>query len=54
MSLHRGAFCQFSFWWIYYYGSIKSTGKETDKMHLCALVCQKSMKYKFGLRALAN
>ena len=36
-SLHRGAFCQFPFRWIYYYGSNKSTGKETDKTHLCAL-----------------
>ena len=35
--LHRGAFCQFPFRWIYYYGSNKSTGKETDKTHLCAL-----------------
>ena len=32
--LHRGAFCQSSFWWIYFYGSNKSTGKETDKSHL--------------------
>ena len=37
-ALHRGAFCQFPFWWIYYYGSNKSTGKETGKMHLCAVV----------------
>ena len=35
--LHRGAFCQFTFQWIYYYGSNKSTGKETGKTHLCAL-----------------
>ena len=27
--LHRDAFCQFPFRWIYYYGSNKSTGKET-------------------------
>ena len=26
-----------SFWWIYSYGSNKSTGKETGKTHLCAL-----------------
>ena len=32
---HRDAFCQFSFQWIYYYGSNKSTRKETGKMHLC-------------------
>ena len=29
--LHRGVFCQFPFRWIYYYGSNKSTGNETDK-----------------------
>ena len=33
-ALHRVAFCQSSFRWIYYYG----TGKETGKSHLCALV----------------
>ena len=37
--LHRGAFWHFSFRWIYYYGSNKSSGKETGKTHLCAL-CQ--------------
>ena len=31
--LHRGAICQFTFPWIYYYGSNKSTGKETGKTH---------------------
>ena len=35
--LHRGVFCQFPFRWIYYYGSNKSTGKETGKMHPCAV-----------------
>ena len=35
--MHRGAFYQFSFRWIYYYGSNKSTGKETGKTHLCSL-----------------
>ena len=35
---HRGAFCQFTFRWIYYCHSIKSTGKDTGKMHLCALI----------------
>ena len=35
--LHRGAFCQFPFRWIYYYGSNESTGKEAGKTHLCAL-----------------
>ena len=37
--MHRGAFCQFSFHWIYYYGSNESNGKETGKMHLCAMQC---------------
>ena len=37
VALHRGAFCQFTFRWICYCGSNKSTGKETGKMHLCAL-----------------
>ena len=36
-TLHRGAFFQFPFWWIYYYGSNKSTGKEIGKTHLCAV-----------------
>ena len=36
-ALHRGAFCQFPFRWICYYGSNKSTKKESVKMHLCAL-----------------
>ena len=31
LHFHRGAFCQFPFRWIYYYGSNKSTGKETGK-----------------------
>ena len=35
--LQRGALCQFPFRWIYYYGSNKSTGKETAKTHICAL-----------------
>ena len=35
--MHRGAFCQFPFRWIYYYGSNKSTRKETGKTHLCAM-----------------
>ena len=37
--LHRGAFCQFPFRWIYYYSSNKSTGKKTGKTHLCAQLC---------------
>ena len=36
-TMHRGAFCQFPFRWIYYYGSIKATGKETGKTYLCAM-----------------
>ena len=36
--VHRGAFCQFPFRWIYYYGSNKSTGKKTGKTHLCAVI----------------
>ena len=36
-TVHRGAFFQFPFRWIYYYGSNKSTGKESGKTHLCAL-----------------
>ena len=35
--MHRSAFCQFLFCCIYYYGSNKSTGKETGKMHLCGM-----------------
>ena len=35
--MHRGAFCQFPFRWIYFYGSNKFTGKETGKMHLCTM-----------------
>ena len=37
LTVHRGAFCQFTFWWIYYYGSNESTGKESGKTHLCAM-----------------
>ena len=36
-TVHRGAFCHFPFRWIYYYGSNKSTRKETGKKHLCVL-----------------
>ena len=36
--VHRGAFFQFPLWWIYYYGSNKSTGKETGKRHLYAVI----------------
>ena len=37
--LHRCAFCQFSFWCIYYYGSNNSTRKETGKTHICEVYC---------------
>ena len=37
-SAHRGAFCQFSFRWIHYYGSNKSIGLEIGKSHLFAVV----------------
>ena len=40
--MHRGAFCQFTFRWIYYCHSSKSTGNETGKMHLSAVVRQSS------------
>ena len=36
-TLHRGAFCQFPFRWIYHCHSSKSTGKKTDKTHLCGV-----------------
>ena len=37
-TMHRGAFWQLPFRWIYYCHSSKSTGKETGKTHLCAMV----------------
>ena len=33
--VHRGVFCQFPLWWIYYYDSNEFTGKETGKTYLC-------------------
>ena len=44
-TVHRDAFCQFLFWWIYYCHNSKSTGKETDKTHLCAVVKPNYFKY---------
>ena len=44
--LQRGAFCQFSFRWIYYCHSSKSTGKEIGKMHLCAVYCFVKIRFK--------
>ena len=37
-TVHRGTFCQFSFRWIHSCHSSKSTGNETGKTHLCALL----------------
>ena len=37
-AVHRDAFCQSLFHWIYYCHSSKTTGKETVKTHLCTLV----------------
>ena len=37
-AVHRGAFCQFPFQWIYYCYSSKSTRKKSGKTHLCAVV----------------
>jgi hypothetical protein len=37
LAVDRHAFCQSSFWWIYFYGRYKSTKKETGKLHLCAV-----------------
>ena len=45
--LHRGVFCQFPFRWIYYYGSNKSTRKETGKTPLCALQTLKKLGENF-------
>jgi hypothetical protein len=35
--VYRGVFFQFPFQWIHYYGSNEYIGKETGKMHLCAV-----------------
>ena len=56
-AVHRGAFCQFPFRWIYYYGNNKSTGKETGKMHLCVvctIVCTTALsKNQVDLKMIA-
>ena len=44
--LHRGAFWQFPFRWIYCCHSSKSTGNETGKTHLCALPKQIQFSWK--------
>ena len=36
-AMHKGAFLQFLFRWIYYWHCSKSTRKETGKTHLCAM-----------------
>ena len=50
--LHRGAFCQFPFRWIYYCHSSKSTGKETGKTHLCALHWPEKLTLVFSLKLM--
>ena len=42
-AVHRGAFCQFPFRWIYYCHSSKSNGKKTGKTNLCVLVVYSNM-----------
>ena len=49
-TMHRGAFCQFTFQWIDYYGSNKSTGKETSKLHLC-VQCRMLVLFFVGERS---
>ena len=41
MPLHRGMICQFQVRWVFYYNCSESTGKKTNKTHLCALCRQK-------------
>ena len=47
-SLHRGAFCQFTFRWIYYSHSSKSSGKGTGKTRLFALVFKLYQKMNYA------
>ena len=47
--VHRGAFCQFSFRWIYYYGSNKSIDGNCQ-MHLCSVVKIAIIGWRFGDR----
>ena len=51
---HRGAFCQFSFRWMYYYGSNKANGKETGKTHLCALFAYIAVRWNLDLRKIST
>jgi hypothetical protein len=43
---HNAQWCQFPFRLIYYCGSNKSTGKESGKTHLCALVKDLSQSHQ--------
>ena len=52
-AVHRGAFCQSSFRWIYYYGINKSTGKETGKADLCAVAVVRQLLGKMD-RQISN
>ena len=59
--VHKGAFCPFSFRWIHYYGSNKSTGLENGKSHLRGFmpnshkksltVSNQNVEHKTGLRS---
>ena len=51
-AVHRSAFCQFPFRWIYYYGSNKSTGKEIGKTHLSAVKKFKQSQLQCQVRKL--
>ena len=53
ITLHRGAFHQFPFQWIDYYGSNKFTRKETGKTHPCA-VCTITGALQSGYQMLSN
>ena len=52
-AVHKVAFCQFLFQWIYYCYISKPTRKETGKMHLCAALGRRTkfwhLNIKFGL-----
>ena len=52
--VHRGAFCQLPFQWIYYCHSSKSTGKPTGKTHLCALCVQMDFTQTFQTKTKCN
>ena len=50
--MHRGAFCQFPFRWIYYYGSNKSTGKENWQNTPLWLTNSNFQRCKFLVKSL--